>query len=51
MTKWEAFVKELADSSILKSKANVERRQYFQESFQLSRTIQLFLWYIILEYT
>jgi len=32
----------LADSSILKSNANVQRRQYFQESFQLSRRIQLF---------
>ena len=32
----------MADSSILKSKANeLERRQYFQESFQLSRKIQL----------
>ena len=36
--------KELADSSVLKSKANVERRQYFPDSFQLSRRIQLFLW-------
>ena len=35
------FAKELADSSILKSKANVERKQYFPESFQLSRRIQL----------
>ena len=29
---------------VLKSKANVERRQYFPDSFQLSRRIQLFLW-------
>ena len=28
------FVKELADSSILKRKANVERKQYLPESFQ-----------------
>ena len=34
----------LADSSILKSKANVKRKQYFPESFQLSRRIQLFPW-------
>ena len=42
--------KELADSSILKSKANVKRKQYFQESFQLSLRIQLFPW-LKLEYT
>ena len=41
----------MADSSILKSKANVERKQYFQESFQLSLRIQLFLGRHKLEYT
>ena len=39
------FAKELVDSSILKSKANVERKRYFPESFQLSRRIQLFPWH------
>ena len=39
-------LKELADSSILKSKANVERKQYLPEGFQLSRRIQLFPWHI-----
>ena len=43
-------LKELADSSILKSKANVERKQYLPEGFQLSRRIQLFPWHK-LEYT
>ena len=44
------LAKELVDSSILKSKANVERKRFFPESFQLLRRIQLFPWHK-LEYT